>query len=46
MAALLDEARFLKCHESAVLVDGFQRAAAELEAHKFSKLGNPNALGL
>ena len=46
MAALLDEARFFQRHESAVLVDGLQRAAAQLDAHELVQLGNPNALGL
>ena len=46
MAALLDEARFLEGHESAVLVDGLQRAAAQLDAHELVELGHPDALGL
>ena len=46
MAALLDETRFFQRHESAVLVDGLQRAAAQLDAHELVQLGHPDALGL
>jgi hypothetical protein len=41
-----DDSSLLQRHESTILIDGLQRAAAQLELHKLGKLGDPDTLTL
>ena len=45
-SATSDDSRFFEGHEGAVLVDGLERAAAELDFHELAELGHPDALAL
>ena len=41
-----DDSSLFQRHEGTILIDGLQRAAAQLDLDELTKLRNPNALGL